>query len=425
MVKGRKLVELSYDIQSGLGNIDVPDFEDLRIIGMAATLAMHLRGLGEIEYEVLRKVSDHFFSIPSASLKEALHVLAEVEYVDLVTKGIRILTVTPQVPRFQDLYEGVGDYFTFSDLNEHEQGTVLILSQLQNKPENRDRLISGIGVDRELFDRCMKIGQYGSYFKEFRARGKDIITSPFYFADNLEELADVSARAGAKDIAIVLDVIKKNQGWPLSIIVKNAELGGTALTPSQKTLLIHLCTEGILKPPSISFQNTKESFVFTPRPGGTRLDTANREIYERAMALVSCVRKGQLLAEQYRIKMPVRILEALRDKGFIGSNSEAAHQYKNLVFLKVGSLIPIAGGRHQFRLNKTEENIAALNLAISLLRTGELANLDVNQEARLALSNDEKYIQSILSSAELKKREQVALDDKAAHEFEQLMLSYD
>ncbi|MFO2375829.1 hypothetical protein QOU54_30960, partial [Pseudomonas aeruginosa] len=93
-------------------------------------------------------------------------------------------------------------------------------------------------------------------------------------------------------------------------------------------------SEGILKPPSIEFKKTRETFVFTPRPGGSRMDPSNREIYERAMALVSCVRKGQLLAEQYRIKMPVRILEVLREKGHIGSNSEAINQYRNLVFLR-------------------------------------------------------------------------------------------
>lgn len=425
MINGRKLVELSYDIQSGLGNTEVPDFDSMRTMGMAATLAIHLRGLPEIEYEVLRKVSDYFFSVPSFALKEALSILAEIEYVQLVTKGAKIQSVIPDVPRFQDLYEGVGDYFTFSELNEHEQGTLLILSELQNKPENRDRLISNTGIDNGMFHRCMEIGGHGNYFKEFRARGRNIIVSPFYFSDNLEELADLSVKTGGNDISIVLDVIKNNQGWPLSLIEKRLELGGRRLTESQKNLLIHLCSEGVLKPPSIEFKNTNETFVFTPRPGGGKLDSSNREIYERAMALVACVRKGQLLADQYRIRMPVRILESLRDKGYIGSNSEAANQYRNLVFLKVGSLKPTVGDRFQFHLNKTEENIAALNLSINLLRTGDMSSLDMNQEARLALSKDEKYIQSIIASAELRKREKVVLDESAASQFEQLILSYD
>ncbi|MDQ7735109.1 hypothetical protein QT231_20615 [Halomonas sp. SpR1] len=116
MIKGRQLVELSYDIQSGLGNVDVPDFDSMRTMGMSATLAMHLRGLPEIEYEVLRKVSDFFFSIPSYALKESLNILAEIEYVQLVTNGAKIVSVIPDVPRFQDLYDGVGNYFTFAEL---------------------------------------------------------------------------------------------------------------------------------------------------------------------------------------------------------------------------------------------------------------------------------------------------------------------
>jgi hypothetical protein len=425
MIKGRQLVELSYDIQSGLGNVDVPDFDSMRTMGMSATLAMHLRGLPEIEYEVLRKVSDFFFSIPSYALKESLNILAEIEYVQLVTKGAKIVSVIPDVPRFQDLYDGVGNYFTFAELNEHEQGTLLILAELQNKPENRDRLVSSTGIDIPMFNRCMDIGTHGNYLKEFRARGRNIIASPFYFSDNLEGLVDLSAKSGSYDIQTVLGIIKDNQGWPLSLIDKRLELGERKLTLTQKNLLNHLCSEGILKPPSIEFKTTRETFVFTPRPGGSRLDSANREIYERAMALVACVRKGQLLAEQYRIKMPVRILETLRDKGYIGSNSEAANQYRNLVFLKVGSLRHTNGDRYQFCLNKTEENIAALSLAISLLRTGEMSSLDVNQDARLALSKDEKYIQSIVSSAELKKRRQVALDEGAANQFEQLIMAYE
>lgn len=425
MIEGRKLVELSYDIQSGLGNTNVPDFDSLRTMGMAATLAIHLRGMPEVGYEILRKVSDHYFNIPAMALKEALSILAEIEYVRLNTKGIKILSIIPQVPRFNDLYEGVGNYFTFSDLNEHEQGTLAILSALQNKPENRDRIIAATGIDTTLMKRCVEIGNHGHYFKEYRVRGKNFLASPFYFADNLAGLVDMSAKAGADDIAVVLKIIKDNQGWPLSLIESRAEVGGKKLTTTQKQLLVKLCSEGILKPPSIKFRNNSETFVFTPRPGNVRLDTVNREIYERAMALVSCVRKGQLLAEQYRIKMPVRILEALRDRGYIGSSSEAEGQYKNLVFLKVGSMRHVSGDRYQFVLSSTEENIEALNLAINLLRTGELANLDVHKDAQIALSKDETYIQSIISAAELKKRESISINNEANEQFEQLLLGLD
>jgi hypothetical protein len=424
MIRGKELIELSYDVQSGLGNTDVPDFDTLRTMGVAATLAIHLRGLPEIEYELLRKISSYFFGIASSEVRGALDILADIEYVKLVTKSHKILSVIPQVPRFQDLYEGVGERFVFSDLNEHEQGTLLILSELKKKPENRDRLMHSTGIDNSMLDRCMEIGKTGHYLKQFRARGRDIIASPFYFADNLDGLVEIASKAGASDIAFVIDVIKRNQGWPLSMIEQNLAMGGQKLTITQKSLLLKLCSEGILKPPSIKFSNKSESFIFTPRPGGTRLDSSNREIYERAMGLVSCVRKGQLLADSFKIRNPLAILGALRDKGYLGASSEAANQYRNLVVLRVGHLKATPNGRHQFHLIRTEENKAALNLAIDLLRTGEVTSLDVNQEARIALSKDETYVQSLIGAAELKKRQTVATDAEATEQFEQLLMEY-
>ena len=71
------------------------------------------------------------------------------------------------------------------------------------------------------------------------------------------------------------------------------------------------------------------------------------------------------------------------------------------------------------------KNVDALKLAINLLKTGELANLDVNQDARIALSKDETYIQSIISSAELKRREKLSLNEDAAEQYEQLLLGYE
>ena len=66
---------------AGLSTLQVPEFDQLQIIGMAATLAVNIKGLGDIEYEVLRKVSDHFMSIPSYARKSVLEVLAEIELI--------------------------------------------------------------------------------------------------------------------------------------------------------------------------------------------------------------------------------------------------------------------------------------------------------------------------------------------------------
>ena len=57
-----------------------------------------------------------------------------------------------------------------------------------------------------------------------------------------------------------------------------------------------MAEQGIIKPPAIEQPNkAQERFIFTPAPGKTRMSAANREIYEKGMALAAAVRKGQLL----------------------------------------------------------------------------------------------------------------------------------
>ena len=329
-----KLAEFAYDLHSGLSAFRVPEFDDLHKIGMAATLAIHIKGLGEIDYEVLRKVSDHFMSIPSFALPEILRVLKEVKFVQLIEKGKRIEKVIPNIPVFQSVYSGLGIFAESEcEFNSHEAATLEILDALQEAPQNKDRLYNNLGIEKPLFDRCIKIGSESGILSEHLARGRPVLISPFYFADNLQGFADAAAAVGASAIQSTLKKVKDSQGWPLSLVDATGEIGGTKLAPTERALIHKLAEEGVIKPPTIRFGGKSESFIFTPRPGSTRLNAANREIYERAMALISAVRKGQLLPAQYEIRMPVKILEALRDRGYLRSNTEAREQYANLVVL--------------------------------------------------------------------------------------------
>lgn len=357
----RETAEFAFDLHAGLSSLKVTEFDQLQVVGMAATLAIHIKGLGEIEYEVLRKVSDHFLSIPSYALRAVLDVLAEIEFVRLFTSGKTIEKIAPNIPLFENVYEGLGDYVEQEvKLNEHEQTTVAILSSLYDAPRNKDSLRAKLGAEKSIFDRCIVLGSESGIVAEHVARGKRILISPFYFADNLNGLADVVAAAGTPALQSTLSKVKANQGWPLSLVAANNEIGGVKLSVTEAQLVQKLAAEGIVKPPTIKFGIKTESFLFTPKPGSTRLNAANREVYERAMALISAVRKGQLLANSYPIRSPVRILEALRDSGHLRSNSEAHEQYQNLVVLRVAHLKQTSPGMWQLHLNRTPENEAAL-----------------------------------------------------------------
>ncbi|MEC3886931.1 hypothetical protein [Xanthomonas campestris] len=390
---------------------------------MAGTLAIHIKGLGEIDYEVMRKVSDHLMGIPSFALERVLRVLDDVGFVKLVEKGRRIASVIPNIPVFDDVYLNIGQYAAAEFvLNEHEQATIQILEKLQNEPVNKSTLVNSLGAEKSVVDRCLTVGKSSGIVSEHRARGRDILISPFYFSDNLDGLADAAVACGAGSIKSALDKVKSNQGWPLSVMRATGEIGGTKLSPTEIVLVDKMAGEGMIRPPTINFGVRSESFLFTPRPGAARLNASNREVYERAMALISAVRKGQLLADRFKIWSPVRILEVLRDKGYVGSNSEARQQYQNLVVLKFAYLKQTSSDRWQLCLNRTQENEAALTLAISLLRTGQLADMEISSEAKIALGKGEEYIQSLISASEIKKRQLQVADPQATYEFEQLLL---
>ena len=420
----KKIAEYAHDLQVGLSRTSIPDFEQLPIIGMAGIVALHIRGLGEIVYGTLKYVAEYHFEIPAMVLRQVLGILAEVEYVKLVTEGTTIKAVIPSVPHFDSVYTGLGQYVASQRLTEHEQLSVAILDELSSKPEKRDALLGRLGAGSKLFSKCEKIVTQGGLVLAKRARGHDILLSPAYFTDNLAALADLAASGGAKGVEKLLKLLKQAQGWPLSMIESRKEIAGTKLSDHEIGVLKQLVGDGILRPPSIKRPHAikEEHFVFTPRPGMVRLDASNREIYERAMGLVAAVRKGQLLPEEYRIRYPEALLRALRDRKRLGTNSEAAHQYRNLVTLNVGTLKQTQPGRSEFRLIDTEENQAAVEEALSLVSTGEIDQGSVKKDARILLTQDEKYVQSVIAAKSYRTINAAELDPEAQREVEQMLL---
>lgn len=416
--------EFAHDLEVGLARQSIPEFESLPVIGMAAKLALNLRGLGEIDAAVLRQVADYYFDIPANVLPRALDVLAEIDFVQLIKEGRTTKKVIPSIPHFSSIYGGLGEYLGTIELTEHEEVAIAVLNELKNKPEKRDSLFGRLGADGAVFKRVESLSSTGGLVVSKRARGQDILLSPVYFADNLDALATQAASGGARSIEKLLKLLAKAQGWPLSLIIQRGEINGTKLTAQEIMLLQELVSDGVLKPPSLHNTITRadEFFVFTPRPGKQRLDGARREIYERTMALVAAVRKGQLLPVAYRIWSPVALLSKLRSQKWIGASSEAAHQYKNLVALRVGRLDKVGGDRYRFVLHDQPENLQAVDDAIALFQSGEAPTSNVSQDAQIALQRDETFIQSIIASNKLKSVERPRLDAEAQAEVEQMLL---
>jgi hypothetical protein len=414
-----------HEIQTCLGTRTVPEYEQLIIVGMAVKVALHIRGLPLIDYETLKLVCYHFLDIPSYVLTQVIHLLAEIEFVYLQTEGNTIKAVLPDVPYYEDLYEGIGEYLdTELQFTEAEQLTLAIVEKLAHAPDNVDRLRNDLGADAALFNRNLEYGKQGRFLVVKKHRSRNIVINPVYFSENIEIFADHVAATNSTSVANLLDALKSFQGWPLSLIKANASIGTIDIQPDQIRLLERLAQEGIVKPPTITTTHSGETnFLFTPTPSATNLNPMKRDIYEKAMAIVAAIRQGQLLPEKYAIHSPAAVLYTLKTNLKLSkATTEFSQQYKNLVHLRVGQLKSIGHGYHEFHVIDTPDNREALDMAYKLVVLGQVRGLEVDEDARRALQSEQKYVESLVASARLREREPIPLSEEQIDELENLLL---
>jgi hypothetical protein len=206
--------------------------------------------------------------------------------------------------------------------------------------------------------------------------------------------------------------------------MKQKKLGEASLDKSQLNLLKRLAEDGLVKPPSITTSHSGENyFLFTPTPAGAALSPTKRDVYEKAMAIVAAVRQGQFLPKQYAIRSPGAVIYTLkRDLKLKKATTEAVEQYRKLVHLRIGRLIDVGNGYAEFHINDQPENREALKIAYDLVSGGEPSEMEVDDQARMALQQDQSYVESLVASANLRKREPVKLNESDQYELDFLFL---
>lgn len=133
------------------------EFEALSILGSAVRLALHLRGAPVVDNELLRQVAIHVLLLQPGEVRPALELLAEAEFVQLVTEGKTIKAIIPNVPYFDDLFGTLGEVAQSGGLNEMEQLTVLIAQRLSQSPISREHVFS-LGAEKRAVDKALRIG---------------------------------------------------------------------------------------------------------------------------------------------------------------------------------------------------------------------------------------------------------------------------
>lgn len=415
-----------HEIHLAIKDTEVPRFESIPLIGMAVQLSLHIRGLPLIEFERVKLVASTVLGIPRIAVERIVNLLAEIEFVRLQTEGKRIKALLPTVPYYDDLYDGLGEYMVNEGhIDEFENLTLTILDRLAGAPHNEDSLAGKIGTDRKSFDASIEIGEKGNFLLKRRHRSKSILLNPTYFSENAEIFADHVARSGASTIQKTLKLIQQSQGWPLSLIEQQQRIAGHQISPDDVLLLKRLAQDGMVKPPTITTSHSGESaFIFTPTPAFVNISPLKRDQYEKALAIVSAVRQGQLLPNKYSIRSPGALLYKLKTDLQLKPTTEYGEQYQNLVHLRIAQLIKTAGGYLQLKIIDTPDNREALDVAYKLVQGEQPPELKMDKDAHKAMTGSQEYLESLVSSRNMRKREVIKLSDESDFEMSQLLLGF-
>jgi hypothetical protein len=409
-----------HDITTSLDGREVGDFDGLLILGMAVRLALHLRGVQAVSYDLLRQIALHLLKIPTTTLKAVIEVLAEVAFVKIDKEGKTIKSIVPTVPYYEDLFEGIGEFAENQTLSEPEQLTVTLVERLSKSPTPKESL-HNLGAEAKLVNRMVEIGTQGGYFTEKRSRGRSMVLTPIYFYENPDRFADLAAESSSSDVSTVVSALSKNQGWPLSLAQKSKRIGETPLTVNQIKIVTALAGDGFTPPPAIKTSHAGSNFfLFGPKPGLPRQYATKRCVYEAAIALVAAVRQGQLLPNKHAIRSPLLLLNALKERKFLKANTEAMEQYRKLVILRLGQLVPSGGGWARFELIDTKENLEAVDLALTLLSGGEQLPA-ADDEIILAFQNGVEYLDPLVGRQNLVKIHPIKLDQETQREIDNLL----
>ena len=111
-----------------------------------------------------------------------------------------------------------------------------------------------------------------------------------------------------------------------------------------------------------------------------------------------------------------------RDLKLSRATTEAAHQYQNLVHLRVAQLIDVGHDYKERRIIETEENREALDIAYALVNAGVASGIEVDAEARQALQQNQSYIESLIASGKLQKTKKVRITEEQEQELNLIFL---
>ncbi|MBU2702936.1 hypothetical protein Ga0466249_004071 [Sporomusaceae bacterium BoRhaA] len=351
-------------------------FRNTILIGKAASLSMHLKGLNYIEDIDGLMYAAAELGITSIELEIVLRQLEEVDFISVIKSGTDIKRVDIRVPVFRNAYEDLGNLWSSKNPTETEKFGVELLDKLLISPI-KEEIFVNTGLSPTGVAILKDVMTAGQLIKIEPVSGEKIVYSPLAVDANPINYLKWAERH-TDSVANLVNTLNANQGIPIS----------SSLIPNKETLEDAILT-GVLMPVRIIGATGEQNFIFSPKGG---LNNEERVIMDKARALLACVRYGQNFAAGTPIKYPRSILTQLRsNKRFAKGHPDLYSQYGILVEKLVGRPVKEGSNKWNLEIIDTDENLKALDVAIDMLEMGASPTAHLNLEAQKAIISPHGY----------------------------------
>lgn len=359
LMKNIQIGVRALDIHSGLYSYQ-DEIIDLKlrntvIIGKAASLASHLRGVQVVEKFDGLIVLASKLGISAAELQPVLEILNDIEYVKIIGPKWNPTKIEVLISKFDTTFDRLGESWKSFSPAEFEQKAVTLTNDLTKSCMSVNEVSENYDVRENELDTMLQIGKQGGFLDEFENEKtkQNIIFSPIYMEENPKQVMTFLSNQDEKVVKKTLDLLENTPGYPVSELMN-----------VQDDLVLELMNKNIVQTPAISASGGKVNFVFSPFT-----ETHDKQMLKHARYVVAAVRYAQRFSNYSSLISPMTFLNHLLDYGYIGKkpHTDIKAQYDVLRDCGLGRIEEIYSNRYRFYLADTEYARNVVRLAKRIL----------------------------------------------------------
>ncbi len=383
----------AYDTTIGFRNLDergaiITDFSSTHTVGRAAVLAGAIKGKDVIrDAQSLKRIAAEVLKINPDAFDKVVLELAELEMVrGIQRKAGEIVSFAESVPLlYDDIHERLGTRWLDMQPSELEAQFLTSLDKLAQTPLLAETLLMEIGADAKAKQKLHLIGEGAELIRYYPLRdGTEVVASPLHAFEHPDKLVTLFEHYNSDRVREAFVQVREQPGFPV-------------LMDNSHPIMEDIIRLGLIPAPTVVGADQQErAFAIMLYGLNPNYLSSKKQILDRALAIIACVRCGEISGGITGITMPDRLLAKLMDPNrdyTLNGHSSASRQYAPLIRMGVITLVPM-GNLLGVRLMPTRDNLEAIDLARKLLqRKGDAVPERGNErDAAKLLYTDGKYL---------------------------------